>query len=190
MTPHVILNLFDYFFKNLWFFWKMSGFPQDLINVVTLGCLLNIVFLDCFVALLLAMTSGGIVSGERARSAIVSLERIWAESSNNILALSVSEMQGTFACFLFLPSFAVESSARNVQNGFTLSFGRERFIFSAWLFAYYEFQSIALRQRSSLYAHNPLCLANKEKEVNKLNITYDIRLPITWVMYKYKAYAL
>ena len=41
-------------------------------------------------------------SGERARSAIVSPERIWAESSNNILALSVSEMQGTFACFLFL----------------------------------------------------------------------------------------
>ena len=38
-------------------------------------------------------------------------------------------MQGTFACFLFLPSFAVESFARNVQNGFTLSFGRERFLF-------------------------------------------------------------
>ena len=80
-------------------------------------------------------------------------------------------MQGTFACFLFLPSFAVESFARNVQNGFTLSFGRERFIsFSAWLFAYYEFQSIALRQRSSLYAHNPLCFANKEKEMNNKKI--------------------
>ena len=44
-------------------------------------------------------------SGERARSAIVSLERIWAESSNDILALSVSEMQGTFACFLFFRLF-------------------------------------------------------------------------------------
>ena len=66
--------------------------------------------------------------------------------------------------FFSLPSFAVESSARNVQNGFTLSFGRERFVFSAWLFAYYEFQSIALRQRSSLYAHNPLFASQSKRE--------------------------
>ncbi len=33
-------------------------------------------FMDCFVALLLAMTPGGIESGEHARSAIVSPERI------------------------------------------------------------------------------------------------------------------
>ena len=50
-------------------------------------------------------------------------------------------MQGTFAGFLFLPSFAVESFARNVQNGFTLSFDRER------LFLFF-------------------CFANKRKEID------------------------
>ena len=43
------------------------------------------------------------------------------------------------------------------------------FVFSAWLFAFYEFQSIALRQYSSLYAHNPLFTSQlKEKMNNKL----------------------
>ncbi len=78
-------------------------------------------------------------------------------------------MQGTFACFLFLWFIS----------------------FSAWLFAYYEFQSIALRQRSSLYAHNPLCLANKEKEMNNKEINsvfytakrhVDVPQALTWVM--------
>ena len=75
-------------------------------------------------------------------------------------------MQGTFACFLFLPSFAVESSARNVQNGFTFSFGRER------LFLFF-------------------CLANKRKEIDNKEINNAFRTAkrysvvpqaLSWVM--------
>ena len=46
----------------------------------------------------------------------------------------------------------------------------ERFTFSSWLFAFYEFQSIARRQYSSLYAHNPLFSSQQKRKSEHIKI--------------------
>ncbi len=143
--------------------------------------------MDCFVALhRIIRVVAGVTSGSNLRVSLrYTLPKIRPRNDVKCAALSLAALNDfvskanktsvhlvkampqaaqKFCVFFSLPSFAVESSARNVQNGFTLSFGRERFVFSAWLFAYYEFQSIALRQRSSLYAHNPLFTSQSKRE--------------------------
>ena len=54
----------------------------------------------------------------------------------------------------------------------------ERFTFSPWLFAFYEFQSIALRQYSSLYAHNPLFSSQQKRKSEHIKLHNLSILPI------------
>ena len=112
-------------------------------------------FLDCFAFYRIIRVVAGVTSGSNLRAgalratapyrkselamtiysaalSLAALNDFVCESKRNEHPFGQSDAAGSavyYCYFFFLPSFAVESSARNVQNGFTLSFGRERFHF-------------------------------------------------------------
>ena len=81
-------------------------------------------FLDCF-----AYARNDV---KCAALSLAALNNFVCEANGTNIHLVKAMRRNLLRVFL-LPSFAVESSARNVQNGFTLSFGRERFTFSFFL---------------------------------------------------------